>query len=334
MPGKVLAAALMGLLAVAQIAPAHAQLARWEPWVYLPGVVDLGGPRADGQLVAMAAGRLYLVGADGTVTPFAQGPNGYVGSPDVEPYLVVAPPLALQSSHCPFVPDDVFVLDLGSPIGIVRVDNSGVTSRFATIPNVDFLFGIAFDTVGRFGNRLLANGTHGGATTVVAVDCQGVVTTITASAPNFEGGLVVAPATFEPFAGYLIGPDELTDRIWAIAPDGTVNLVLAPGLPSGGDTGVESLGFVPVGFLTQGGFAYLADRGTPDNPFPGTDTIVRLSSDTLRAAAVREGDLLAGTEGDGLTVAIRCEDLCTSFLVADLPTAHFEGHIVFGNGSP
>src|SRR5438876_11200156 len=125
-------------------APAVAQPQPWEQWVHLTGVVDLGGPRADGRLVAMAAGRLYLVDPSGAVTPFAQGPGGFQGSPDVEPYFVLAPPAGQQSSDCPFSPDEVFVLDLGSPLGLIRVDAAGQSSRFVTINNVDSLFGIAF----------------------------------------------------------------------------------------------------------------------------------------------------------------------------------------------
>jgi hypothetical protein len=232
------------------------------------------------------------------------------------------------ASGCSFFPDDIFVLDLGSPAGITRVDTAGRASRFATIPNVDSLFGIAFDTTGRFGYALLAVGQRQGATTIIAVDCGGGVATVTETAPAVEGGVAVAPADFGPYGGDLIAPDELTGQIWAIGPDGSARLVIVPDLPTGGDTGVESLGFVPPGF-NGGGFAYLADRGTPDNPFPGTDSVLRLSSQTLSAAGVREGDLLVATEGDGLTVAIHCESTCTARRVADGPVgAHIEGHIV------
>jgi hypothetical protein len=93
---------------------------------------------------------------------------------------------------------------------------------------------------------------------------------------------------------------------------------------------VESLGFVPPGF-GAGGFVYLADRATPDNPFPGTDAILRLSSPALRSAGVQDGDLLVATEGGGATVAIRCAATCEVHPVAAGPggggVGHIEGHL-------
>jgi hypothetical protein len=307
----------------------------WEQWLRLAGVVDVAGPRGDGNLVAMAAGRLYLVTPDGATLPFAIGPDGYVGAPDSEQYLVVvpaAPALPDQSAGCSFAPDDVFILDLTSPSGIARVDATGHAGRFATISNVDGLWGIALDTVGRFDYRLLVAGTSQNRTSVFAVDCRGGVTTITDAAPAMEGGFAVAPAGFGQFGGDLIAADELGGQVWAIGPDGAAMVVFTPDLPTGGDTGVESLGYVPPGF-GAGGVAYLADRGTPDNPFPGTDSILRLSSQALVAAGVQDGDLLVATEGGGLTVAIHCESTCAAALVAAGPTGgHIEGHITLVAG--
>jgi hypothetical protein len=237
----------------------------WEPWVHLEGVVDIGGPRSDGRLVVMAAGRLFLMAPDGVVTPFARGEDGYSGPVDAEPYLVVVPATSAPSADCAFVRDDVFILDLGPTLGLTRVEAAGRVSRFAMFPNVDFLSGIAFDTTGEFGSGLLVAGQRDGKTTVVAVDCRGRVSIVTTKAPLFEGGLAVAPLGFGSHAGELVGPDELTGQLWAIAPDGSFSLVSRPALPTGGDTGVESLGFLPPGF-GRGGYAYLADRGTKDIP--------------------------------------------------------------------
>jgi len=309
----------------------HAQSLTWEPWVQLVGAVDVGGPRRDGSLAAMAAGRLFLVAPDGTSVPFAGGPDGYSGSADAEPYFVVAPTLPANPAGCSFAPDDIFVLDPGSPTGIIRVDSTSRASRFASFANLDFLSGIAFDTTGRFGFALLVTGQGQNRATVVAVDCLGAVTTVTDAGPLVEGGIAVAPAGFGDYGGYLIAPDELSGQIWAISPDGTSNLVAVPDLPTGGDTGVESVGFVPAG-LESGGYAYLADRGTPDNPFPGTDSILRVPAQALFDAGVQTGDLLVATEGDGLTVAIHCDSTCTTRRIAAAPNGHIEGHIVFGAG--
>ena len=331
-----LAAALVAGASLACLRPSTgaADSVAWGEWQHLPGVVDLTGPRSDGSLVAVAAGRLLLVAPDGTATPFARGADGFSGSVDGEPYLVVSPGLTISSAGCSFAPDDVYALDLGSPPGVIRVDAAGHASQLASIPQADTLGGIAFDTVGDFGNRLLVAGTRQNQETVFAVDCQGAVTTIADNAPTIEGGVAVAPSTFGAFAGRLIGADENSDQVWAIAPDGTATLVLKPGLPAGGDTGAESLGFVPTG-IAAAGSAYLADRATADNPFPGTDSILRLTSQVLAAAGVQAGDLLVSTEGGGRTVAIRCADTCSVLSVADGPgdgrTGHIEGHVVFGS---
>jgi hypothetical protein len=193
------------------------------------------------------------------------------------------------------------------------------------------LGGIALDTVGAFGHRLLVTGTHDGTqTTVFAVDCQGASTAITTSAPLVEGGLAVAPSSFGAFGGNLIAPDENSGQLWAIDAQGRARLVGVPNLPTGGDTGVESEGVVPPGFFAgSGGFAYLSDRGTPNNPFPGTDSILRLPASALAAAGVQEGDLLVATEGNGTTVAVRCGDAgCSVFPVAQgTAGGHIEGHL-------
>ena len=46
-------------------------------FLHVPGVVDLTGPRGDGQLTVAAAGRLFLLGTSGQPVPFARGSGGY-----------------------------------------------------------------------------------------------------------------------------------------------------------------------------------------------------------------------------------------------------------------
>jgi hypothetical protein len=309
--------------------PAAAQTqTAWQQWQHLLGIVDVGA-RADGTLVAMVAGHLFSVAPDtGVASPFADGQGGFSADPSVESYFVVATNQSVESAGCSWHADDVFVLDLTSPPGIARVDTSGQSSRFATLGGVDTLGGITMDPVGNFGHQLLVTGTHdGNQTTVFSIDCNGLPTALTTAAPLVEGGMAVAPQTFGHFAGDLIASDENSGQVWAIDSSGSAFLVTVPNLPTGGDTGVESEGFVPPGFISSGkpAFAYLSDRGTPDNPFPGTDSLLRLSSTGLAAAGV----LLVATEGNGTTVAIRCADTCQSFEVAQgTRGGHIEGHLV------
>ncbi len=108
-----------------------------------------------------------------------------------------------------------------------------------------------------------------------------------------------------------------------------MSTIAKPALPTGGDIGVESLGFVPPGFM-RGGEVYYADRKTAGNPHPGTDNVLRLLSSDLAAAGVQEGDLLVATEGGATMVALRCVAACIVIpVVTAATTAHGEGHVVF-----
>jgi hypothetical protein len=314
------------ILSAAQ--PVTADQPAWEQWQHVVGIVDVG-VRADGSLVAMVNGRLFLVSSAGGLTPFATGADGFSGDPNAEPYFISVPALSVDTAGCKWNADDLFILDLSTPPGLIRVDPSGRATHFTTLAGVDTLGGIAIDTTGRFGHRLLVTGTHDGdQTTVFSVDCAGSSALVVTSAPQVEGGLAVAPSTFGAVAGDLIAPDENTGRLYAIDPSGTVTVIANSGLPTGSDTGVESEGFVPPGFV-GGGNAYLADRGTPNNPFPGTDSLLRLSSSALSSAGVEEGDLLVSTEGGGTTIDVRCSDTCTVVQVATgTPGGHIEGHLV------
>src|ERR1700682_1739800 len=300
----------------------------WQSWQHLSGVFDLAGPRGDGQLVAAAAGRLCLTTRDGTITPFADGSDGYHAASGPEAYIALSPGLHVSAAGCAFAPDDLFVLRPGKPLGITRVDPGGHATNFADVGGVDSLNGIVFDTVGRFDHRLLVTGPHNQHSTVLAVDCKGGIVPITQAAPPLEGGLAIAPAGFGTHAGELIAPDENSGAMLAISAGGQTNLLVASGIAHGADIGVESAAFVPAGF-SGGGTAYVSDRGTANNPHAGTDTILRLSSAELRAAGVRDGDLLVGAEGGGVTIDVRCATTCTATTIAPRDTtAHLEGPLV------
>ncbi len=275
------------------------------------------------------SGQLYLVDPNGGVSPFARGPQGYADDPGAEAYLTVSTGHAVSGAGCSFMADDVFVLRLHAPLGVTRIDGQGRATPFATVTGIDSLNGIAFDMTGRFGFRLLVTGPSKGKTAVAAIDCTGAVEFVTHAAPVLEGGLAVAPASFAPWGGDLIAPDELSGKIYAIGPDGTVDVVTTLGLPFGQDIGVESVAFVPQG-LTRGGAAYYADRATANNPHAGTDSLLRLSASDLAAGRVHDGDLLAATEGGATMVALGCHATCQEVtVVGTASSSHGEGHIAF-----
>jgi hypothetical protein len=298
----------------------------WDRYQHLTGVFDVGGPLPDGRLVVAGSRQLFLLDpATGQLAAF--GPEADQGG---EAYLAVPPAPAAQvaGAACAFSPADVYQLRLTGSRGVTRLDAQGRAHRFADVAGVDGLNGIAFDTSGRFGHRLLVTGSHRGGTTVVALDCAGRSRLVTDAAPTIEGGLAVAPAGFGSFAGDLIAPDELSGHLIAIRPDGNSVVIAFSGLPAGGDIGVEGLGFVPAGFRA-GGHAYVADRATSNNPHPGTDSLLRLDAGPLSRAGAREGDLLVATEGGALTIGVRCGHDCRVFRVAQGPAvAHGEGHLL------
>ena len=298
----------------------------WEQWLRLPGIVDLGGPRQDGRVVAAALGQLALVSPSGRVTDFAPG---YSVPDGPESYIAVSPGLAVKTANCRFGRDVVLALDVrASPPGITRISATGVVTALATISGASGLGGIALDTVGDFGHRLLVTGPSGGGQTQVwAIDCRGTVTSIGTVPVALEGGIAVAPRGFGQYGGQLVAPNEGDGSIYAVSAAGQLTKVAESGVPAGGDIGVESVGFVPAVRVT----AYLADRGTPvsGQPHPGTDSLLRLNATALTSVGVRKGDLLVATEGAATLVRIRCASQCVVATIATgPPAAHGEGHLL------
>jgi hypothetical protein len=307
---------------------APAQQITWQPVQPAPGIVDLAGPRSGGRLVAAVGGGLQLFRGGG-LTPLTSqtGTGAYVPSAG-ESYLALTSKVRLSKARCSFHRDEVFAIG-DNPDRIVRITRFGAAANFAALPS-PFLSGITFDRVGTFGHRLLVTGTANKQTTLYAIDCRGRVRTITDHGPLVEGGIEVAPRSFGHFAGRLIGLDETHGPIYAFKPNGSAATVATPSLPTGGDIGVESLGFVPR--LKSTGTAFLGDRGVPGNPHPGTDSILRLTAAQLASAGVGAGDLLVATEGGAQTVVLRCRKgkACSVRGIGNGPTVtHAEGHIAF-----
>lgn len=317
------AIASCGGVAMGTISAARApHLARWSALEGAQTPIDVAVGRSDGEPVIAANGRLFLLRLSGRLVPFAPAYQVPAGG---EAYIALPAP---THRGCSFGTDNVYALRLQGGTGITRITARGRVTRFASIPTTGLLNGIAFDEVGRFHYRLLVTIGNGSTTTVDAVDCHGSVKTLTSTAHRVEGGIAVAPASFGRFAGQLIAPDELGGGIYAVSPHGNSALVAASGLPSGGDIGVESAGFVPANSRVQ---ALVSDRLTPGNPHPGDNLLLRIPDFRLAAAGVRPGDLLVATEGAALTDAVRCGRAgCSVRYVANgPPKAHIEGHIGF-----
>ncbi|HEV2309734.1 MAG TPA: hypothetical protein VGU73_04380 [Acidimicrobiia bacterium] len=301
---------------------------RWATFRHVTQVVDLTARRADGSIVVAADGSLSLLHPDGTVTRFARGPQGYSTARGPEPYLTITTAQPVGGTTCTFPTDGIDAIQPGAHPAVIAVDPSGRARRLAELPPGVAPNGIAYDTVGSFGHRLLVTAATNHTTELFAIDCTGRATPITTTAPTVEGGMIVAPSAFGPFGGDLIAPDENRGLVWALDPGGAAHLVVDSGLRHGGDIGVESAGFVPPGFAADW-VAYLADRVSPGNPHPGTDHILRLTGAALLATGVRAGDLLVASEGGAATITVRCTPTCRARHVADgPPVSHGEGHLV------
>jgi hypothetical protein len=328
MPGGHIATAVCIALFASSVASAAPAPGQWRAVAKVPGIVDVVGPRADGRLVLATHGGLFVMRPTGSPVPYARGPQGYAGSPG-EPYLALGSGRRVPGAGCAFPRAVIFALDPDATPGVVRIDGSGRSSRFADLPAGAFPSGIAIDTVGSFGYRLLVTSFAAGTTTLSAFDCRGRAHVVATGAPHVEGGIAVAPRTFGRFGGKLIAADEVTGRIYAFGPRGLVRLVAESGLPAGGDIGVESVGFVPPK-LGRHGAAYLADMGAPGSPTSGSDSLLILTGTSLSRANLRPGELIVATEAGAKTLAVRCKRLCTVRRVADGPTVtHAEGHITF-----
>jgi hypothetical protein len=330
--GLAVAVALAGCAAAPRppaAAPRPAPLLHWSRLAHLTGVVDFAGPAADGSLTVAAGSSLFILSRSGALTPFARGPGGYVDTTGSEAYIATTGNDPVAGAGCSFQAGMTFALRLGSHPGLTLISANGQARPFANLPAGLRPGGITWDAVGSFGHRLLVIDRGPVHTAVLAVDCAGGVHTIAAQGPRMEGGITVAPASFGRYGGDLIGPDEVSGRVYAIAPDGNVVTLIDPRLPVGGDIGVESTGFVPPGFA-PGAFAYLADHSEPDAKFKGTDSILRLPGRELIAAGARPGDLLVATEGGARTVLVHCTRACTvRYIGIGLAPSHAEGHIVF-----
>jgi hypothetical protein len=298
----------------------------WRHGAHVYGIFDVVGPRSDGRLVVAGANGLYLLDAAQRLSRFAPsyGPTG----DGAESYIALSPGLREPGPNCLFRQDAVAALVVAPATpGVTLISPSGTPTHLAHITGVGSLYGITFDTTGRFGNRLLVIGKRAdGRTQVSAVDCRGRVATIGVFTVPLEGGVAVAPPSFGAFGGDLIAPNELDGSIYAVSPSGQLALVAKSGQPSGGDIGVESLGFVPP---SGAGAAVMADRATAGNPHPGTDHVLVLPGAALRAEGIKPGDLLAGTEGGATMVQVRCVGArCTVQTIVALPTtAHGEGSL-------
>lgn len=303
------------------IGTASAKLAHWRVFTHVRAPVDVVGPRAGGSLVLSTETGLMRLSPDRALSPFATAYRGQGG----EPYIAQAP------AGC-FGAGNVYSLKVSAPQGVFKIARQHRVRLLATLRASGLANGIAFDTTGRFGHRLLVTVSGSGRTTVYALGCHGGVRTITRKAPTVEGGIVVAPPSFGRYGGDLIAPDELTGRIWAITPTGHARLVATSDLPAGQDIGVESLGFLPPGKRPY--HVFMADHGTPGNPHPGDNAVLRLGSAALDAAGAAGGDLLAATEGGASVDAISCRPSgCHVRHVAAGPTvAHGEGHIAVVTG--
>ena len=305
-----LGTAVLLALAPGSAAQGQAEI-RWRPVKVFPGIVDVVGPRADGRLVVAAKAGLFLHRRGGRATPFARGPDGYVPAAG-EPYIALARDRRLPAAGCSFRRDDLYALVPTATPGIARIDRRGRAQRFADLPVGAFPSGITFDTVGRFGHRLLVTALFGQSLTVYALDCRGRSSVVLEGGPRVEGGIAVAPRTFGRFAGQLIAPGRArrpaVRRSTAAAGRRECSRVSAfptaatsASSRSGSSRRASIAGASPTSPISL----------APGAPTEGTDSLLTARGRELVRAGVRPGDLLVASEGRAITFSIRCRQRCT-----------------------
>ena len=91
--------------------------------------------------------------------------------------------VAVQGEHCAFPAGAAFAIEPGSRPAVIMITPAGQARRFAALPLGSGLTGIAFDTTGRFGHKLLVTAGLHGKTTVFGIGCDGRLSAITADGP-------------------------------------------------------------------------------------------------------------------------------------------------------
>ena len=129
-----IAMTLFIVLLTSSVASAAHMPPKWRAVAKVPGVLDVVGPRGDGRLVLATHGGLFLMRPGGSPLPYARGPRGYPGSPGRAVHRPRDGPPVPGVGRA-FGRDVVFALDPDATPGIVRVDRSGRSSRFADLPS-------------------------------------------------------------------------------------------------------------------------------------------------------------------------------------------------------
>lgn len=178
--------------------------------------------------------------------------SGYASFRGVESKLAVVPDSG-PAVAAGFTPGDIFI-GRGPQTEISRLSASGevISDVWASFgPGGGFWGGLAFDTEGDFGGRLIAVEANGA---IYLVSADGSSTLHVNMGIRFEG-VTVAPATFGPFARRIIvsvegygDDDPHGGEIYALSPDGEQSLLANIGYAA------EDVIFVPP----LGGTFYLA----------------------------------------------------------------------------
>jgi hypothetical protein len=212
---------------------------------------------------------------------------------NVEASLVVVPPNGPPVA-AGFSPGDVFV-SKDTTGAITRLSSTGavISDPWSTPPAPAGLWGgLAFDTAGSFGGKLIAVATQGD---IFSIDHNGSHSLLKHTTKRWEG-VAVAPSTFGPHGGHLIvgvegysESDTESGKLYALAPDGTLIVIATIGWI------IDALAFVPA----EGGTFYqcqLSFKHQRDN---------RLWSATSSQFLARRGELIVSNELSGEIWAVK-----------------------------
>jgi hypothetical protein len=288
MSGRVVRRGLPPLLALVMLALTATSAQAATPSVFVPMKQPISLAAAKTRLLAtrFCSDRVFAINQAGTISTFANLPS--TGNSCIGRDIAISPGLG------GFRKDYVFAVQKQVIYWIPPT--GGTPVAFVTIPSLhDSDTSLSFDTVGTFGFNLIAMDRLGQVWTVTS---RRVATEVTDLGHQIEGGQV-APLGFVPFGGQLLGTDDFTNSVFAVAANGTETPVVTYDTP-------EAVEFVPQShcqFQNSGGALFMASQfGNVIYKFPSTD--FDAIDDGLHALVLTKKGVIGLLSTNGASVSV------------------------------
>lgn len=303
LPGVIVSALSLLLVAVAAGPSSAAAAATPSTFATMKQPISIASlPRT---LVAtrFCSDRIFAINKAGVASRFADLPS--TGNACLARDVVVSPGLG------GFTKNDVFAVQKQT---IYRISSTGASvSPFVTIPSLDNSeTSLTFDTVGTFGNNLIATNRLGA---IWRITSAGAASLLVDIGHHIEGAQV-APIGFTPFGGQLLGTNDFTDSVFAVSASGVESPVVTYGQP-------ESVEFIPTRLCnyanSRGTLFVVSQQGNAVYKFPISDFAGL--TDGLHALVMTKTATIGLLSSDG--AAVNVSDFSAGQLVGELEDSIF-----------